>query len=106
MPQFVQCVRGLLSDSERTALITHMAKSPTAGAIMEGTGGARKLRWGALGKGKKGGCRVVTFYAGLDIPVFLLTAYSKGDKANLTKAERNELRAILTEIACRYRERR
>ncbi len=106
MPEFIQCAKGVLSDAERSALIGHLAANPTAGDLMEGTGGARKLRWGALGKGKRGGCRVITFYAGTDIPVFLLTVYAKGDKANLTKAERNELRAILTEIARRYREGR
>lgn len=104
--EFIACARGLLSDAERTTLIDHLATHPTDGAAMEGTGGARKLRWGALGKGKRGGCRVITFYAGPDMPLFLLTVYGKGEKANMSKAERNELRAILTEIAWRYREGR
>lgn len=73
---------------------------------MEGTGGARKLRWAALGKGKSGGARVITFYAGEDMPLFILTIFGKGEKANLSKAERNELRIVLSELARRYRQRK
>lgn len=73
---------------------------------MEGTGGARKLRWGARGKGKSGGDRVITFYAGPSLPVFGLGVFGKGEKANLTKAERNELRDILSHVAAAYRRAR
>ena len=69
---------------------------------MQGTGGARKLRWGAKGKGKRGGARVITFYAGRHVPVFLLTAFGKGEQANLSKAERNELRVLLGDLVAEY----
>lgn len=46
---------------------------------------------------------MITFYSGEDLPVFLLTLYSKGEKANLSKAERNELKSILAEIVQSYR---
>jgi hypothetical protein len=55
------------------------------------------------GKGKSGGYRVISFYSGTDVPVFLLTVFSKGEKANLTKAQRNELKAILADIVREYR---
>ncbi len=58
---------------------------------MQGTGGIRKLRWSAQGKGKSGGVRVIYYYHNEGIPLFLLTVFGKGEKANLTKAERNEL---------------
>ena len=70
---------------------------------MRGTGGARKLRWGAKGKGKRGGARVISYYAGPNLPVFLLTVFTKGERANLTKAERNELREVLANLAAEYR---
>ena len=70
---------------------------------MQGTGGARKLRWGAKGKGKRGGARVITYYGGPDLPVFLMAVFAKGERANLTKAERNELRQVLTSLAEEYR---
>ncbi len=80
-----------------------IANNPEAGDEIGGTGGARKVRVAGRGKGKSGGYRVITFYSGKDVPVFLLTVYSKGEKANLTKAERNELKAILGDIVRVYR---
>ena len=87
------------------ALIEFVARSPTAGDLMQGTGGARKLRWGAQGKGKSGGARVITFYAGLDMPVFLLAVFGKSERANISKAERNELRQILSGLVAAYKRR-
>lgn len=46
---------------------------------------------------------MITFYSGKDTPVFLLAVYSKGEKANLSKAERNELKGILGDIVREYR---
>jgi hypothetical protein len=43
------------------------------------------------GKGKSGGYRVITFYSGDDFPVFLLTVFAKGERADLSRAERNAL---------------
>ncbi len=69
---------------------------------MQGTGGARKLRWGAKGKGKRGGARVITFYGGPTVPVFLLAIFAKGERANLSKAEQNELRRLLASLVAEY----
>ncbi len=69
---------------------------------MPGTGGARKFRWGAKGKGKRGGARVITFYGGPRLPVFVLTAFGKSERVNLSKAERNELRQILADLVAEY----
>lgn len=102
-PEYQRRVRGLLTKTEREALVDHLAAAPDAGEVMAGTGGARKLRWAAGGKGKSGGVRVITFYSGPPVPVFLLTAFGKGEKANLSKAERNELRKVLGELAAAYR---
>jgi hypothetical protein len=63
------------------------------------------VRIAGRGKGKSGGYRVVTFYSGKGIPVFLLTVYAKGEKANLSKAERNELKGILSAIVREYKTR-
>ncbi len=67
-------------------------------------------RWSAKGafrrsrQGKSGGYRIITFYADEDIPVFLLDIYSKDTQANLSKADRNELRKILTVLPQIWRE--
>lgn len=83
-----------MDDEERTAVVDLIASNPMAGDIMPGCGGARKLRFARPGKGKSGGYRIITYFAGQDIPVFLLTVFSKGEKDNLTKAERNQLAAL------------
>ena len=93
-----------LMDDERRFIVDFVAGNPDAGIEMKGTGGGRKLRFAGRGKGKSGGYRVITFYAGKDIPVFLLSIFSKGEKANLSQAERNELKEILGSIAESYRE--
>ena len=56
--------------------------------------GARKLRWAVKGRGKSGEIRVITFTGGAGLPVFLLAAFGKGEKVNLTGAERNQLRNV------------
>jgi len=67
------------------------------------TGGARKVRIAAKGRGRSGGYRIITFFGGDDIPVFLLKIYSKGTKSNLSQAERNELRQVLTGLPAAWR---
>jgi hypothetical protein len=102
-PEFLAGASRVLTEAERMALVDLLAANPTAGDLMQGTGGARKLRWGVRGRGKRGGARAITFYAGPDLPVFLMALFGKNEKANLSKAERNELRGILVDIATTYR---
>jgi hypothetical protein len=91
-----------MTDAEKADLITYLATNPEAGDLIIGTGGARKLRWRRPGTGKSGGYRVITYFAGRTLPIFLLTLYAKGERANLSAAERNALHAILTGIATSY----
>ena len=70
---------------------------------MPGTGGARKLRWAVRSKGKSGGVRVITFFSGPPVPVFVLTVFGKGEKINLSQAERNALRKVLGALVTEYR---
>ena len=97
------CLAAGISEEERFAIADLVATDPRAGDVMEGTGGARKLRFAARGKGKSGGYRVITFFAAQDVPVFLLDVFAKGDKVNLNKAERNELKGVLIELADQWR---
>ena len=103
-PEFLRRAQGLLNAAERIALINDLAANPDAGDVMPGTGGARKLRWGARGKGKSGWVRVITFFSGPPVPVFALTVFGKGEKINLSQAERNELRKVLSALVTEYRE--
>jgi hypothetical protein len=92
-----------LTADERARIVALLAAFPKAGLDIPGTGGARKIRFPGRGKGKSGGYRVISFYAGDDVPVFLLNVFVKGDKIDLTKAERNELRNELAGLADDYR---
>jgi hypothetical protein len=92
-----------LDEAEVRRVIDHLASRPDAGDVIPGTGGARKVRFGGRGRGKSGGYRVITFYSGAGLPVFLLTVFGKGQKVDLTQAERNELRKELAGLAEDYR---
>lgn len=92
-----------MTDDERQLAVNTVAADPAGGDLIVGTGGARKVRIAGRGKGKSGGYRIVTFFGGGDIPVFLLAVFSKGDRANLSKAERNMLASELAGLAADYR---
>lgn len=83
-----------MSDDERSAVVDLIAANPQAGEIMPGCGGARKLRYAKPGKGKSGGYRVITYFAGDDVPAFLLTVFGKGEKVSLSQGERNALASL------------
>ncbi len=83
-----------MAEDERIAAVDLVAADPEAGDLLQGTGGIRKARLAGRGKGKSGGYRIVWYFGGGDIPVFLLTVFGKGEKANLTQGERNALRAL------------
>ena len=96
--------RAGLSQDEREEIVEYIARNPEAGDLIQGSGGARKVRFAVKGKGKSGGVRIITFFGGKDIPVFLMNVFSKGERANLSDAEVNALRSVLTGAAKRYRE--
>ena len=95
-----------LSEDERQAIVDFLSANPTAGDEISGTSGARKVRFAAKRKGKSGGVRVITFYSGNDIPIFLLNVFAKNEKINLTQGEKNELKKVLGMIAKAYRDGR
>ena len=95
--------RAKMTDEEREWVVTHVAENPRAGVVIEGSGGARKLRVPGKGKGKSGGYRVVTFYANRNVPVFLITVISKGKQSNLTEEQKQSVKET---VKAENRERR
>jgi hypothetical protein len=91
-----------MTEQDRLELVCFLAENPKAGDVIAGTGGCRKLRMAGRGKGKSGGFRVITFYSGESIPLFLLTTYSKGNLDNLSHAERNAFRSATRELVESY----
>lgn len=96
--------RAGLATEERERIVGLIAEHPDSGNKIPGTGGARKLRVAGRSKGKSGGYRVITFFSGVDVPVFLLNVFAKGEKVDLTPAERRELASILRSLAQAYKE--
>jgi hypothetical protein len=92
-----------LSEDEIDAIVVWLSEHPLAGDLMPGTGGARKVRFAGRGKGKSGGYRSVHYFGGEDVPLFLLALIDKGERANLTKAERNILAHELTGLVADYK---
>jgi len=62
----------------------------------------RKLRWTREGMGKRGGARVIYYYHNERLPVFLLSAYAKNRKANLSRAERNAMKRLVPILVAGY----
>lgn len=94
LPSYARLADKLFSTEERSDLIDYLAEHPKAGAIMEGTGGVRKLRWHRGSQGKRGGVRVIYYFHDDGMPLYLLTLFTKSDKANLSAAERKELAGL------------
>jgi len=102
LPEFLRKADKLLSATERLSIINYLAAHPASGDIMQGTGGIRKLRWSARGKGKSGGVRIIYYHHNESMPLFLLTLFGKGEKANLTKSESNELAKFILLLIKNY----
>jgi len=100
--EFLKQAKPLISDSKRAELVAFVGANPEAGEIIPETGGVRKIRWALQGTGKRGGARVIYYYHSERLPVFLLSAYAKNRKANLSKAERNAMKRLVPALVAGY----
>lgn len=99
LPEFIRCSKKLnLTDQERENIIDFISSKPDAGVEISGTGGMRKLRIARENKGKSGGYRIITFFSGINIPVFLVSIYGKNQKENITDSEKNILKSFSQNI--------
>ena len=71
-PLFTEDLLELLSDDEYAEFQEHLANNPLAGAVIQQTGGLRKIRWSVQGKGKRGGVRVIYYHVTADSQIRLL----------------------------------
>ena len=96
-----------MSEIDIESLISFLAKNPYAGDEISGSGGCRKVRFKIAGnnKGKSGGVRTITLFSGTELPVFLITVFSKNPKVTLTKAEINGLKCLSDKIVKEYERR-
>ncbi len=94
-PEYIRLADKLLSSEERRDLISYLAAHPRAGDLIESTKGVRKLRWARGGRGKSGGVRVIYYVHSEAMPLYLLTLFAKSERANISKAERNDLASLV-----------
>lgn len=105
-PTFSRQAAKLFNEDERRDLIDFLAEHPLAGDEIPGTGGVRKMRFGASGRGKRGGVRVIYFFGGEGVPIYALLAYSKSDKTDLSPGERRAVAALVAAIKLQGRQRK
>ncbi len=92
---FTARICDLLSDEDYRLLQLQLVRDPEAGRVIPGTGGLRKLRWGASGRGKRGGARVIYFWYAKSRRLLMLFVYPKNERSDLTAAQRRALRKIV-----------
>ncbi len=94
---FTRQVRELLGDDEYRLLQVELAGRPDAGKVIPGSGGLRKIRWSAKGKGKRGGARVIYYWAKSYDQILMLFIYAKGELGDLTQSQIVQLNKITKE---------
>lgn len=82
-PFFAKAVERYLDDDEYAELQAHLNKNPEAGVVVPGSGGVRKLRWAAKGRGKRGGLRIIYFVRLARGHIWMLTIYGKNVTENI-----------------------
>ena len=80
---FTRLVQEYLSDDKCSELQQALIANPEAGAVVPGSGGIRKLRWGVAGRGKRGGIRVIYFLRTRRGQIWMLTLYPKNVAENI-----------------------
>ena len=86
-PTFQKQAEKIWSEDERMAFVAWIAEHPTAGDVIPGADGARKVRWSVAGKGKRGGVRVIYFNLTEQGVVVLVTLYQKAEQANIQASD-------------------
>lgn len=105
-PRYQVDAARLFAEDEQTAIIDLVASDPRCGVVIPGGGSIRKVRVGFGGRGKRGGARVIYLFGGDDVPVFLLAAFAKNEKDDLTAVERSAMAKAVATMLANYRRQR
>ena len=95
---YERAIRKLVSEGVRKEMETAIVIDPGEAPIIRGTGGIRKLRWAGPGRGKRGGIRTIYFYHADLEGIYLLTAYAKADRDDLSPADKKALSRLVAAI--------
>lgn len=92
---YTKNIAAYLSDDEQRELQNHLIEYPDDGDVIRGTGGIRKIRWAAKGKGKSGGIRVIYYWQTARGHIYLLSVYGKNEASDLTEKEKEQLKKMV-----------
>jgi hypothetical protein len=92
---FTRQVQKLLTDDEYQQLQLALVERPDLGTIIEGSGGLRKTRWARAGRGKRGGVRVIYYWAVKPNQILMLLIYAKSEQEDLSREQLQILRKIV-----------
>ena len=95
---YERAVRKLLSEANRQKMEAAIVADPSRAPLLRGTGGVRKLRWAGSGRGKQGGIRAIYFHHAGPEAIYMLTAYAKADRDDLSPADRKTLSRLVAAI--------
>ena len=96
-PVFTKEVRDHLADEEYRALQLALLFRPEQGAVIPGSGGLRKLRWGVGSRGKRGGLRVIYYWVAEEEIFYMLFVYPKNAQEDLTPTQLRVLSRLVRE---------
>lgn len=99
---FAKDARKIFTEDELADLHQHFGMFRLLGAVIKGTGGLRKARWGARGKGKRGGVRIYYYYGGDHVPIFLIAIYAKSEKSDMTPTEKKAAAKLVEALQLEY----
>lgn len=94
---FTRQISSLLSGEEYRQLQRTIILRPEQGSLIPGSNGLRKIRCAQGGRGKRGGCRVIYYWDVKSEGFFMLLAYPKTEKDDLTRSELKDLRSLVKE---------
>lgn len=106
IPIFTRQTEKLFREDEKRELIDFLADNPLAGDEIPGTGGVRKVRFAASGRGKRGGARVIYYYLDGTMPLYALLAYAKGGSEDMTPDQKRKVTSLAAELKAAWKERK
>lgn len=96
-PVFTRHIQEVMSDDEYSQLQMHLNSHPDAGKVITSSGGLRKVRWSYGSKGKRGGVRIIYYWAVAHFILLMLYVYPKNEREDLTKKQLKLLSQIVKE---------
>ena len=92
---FTSLIAQLMHDDQYRELQERLIENPGIGDLIQGSAGLRKIRWKLTGRGKRGGVRVIYYWAVSADQIRMLYVYSKSDQKDLTKDQLKVLRQLV-----------